>query len=460
MIPTRAFLALLVLSAPAMAAEPSQRTLALTAGYKAAFLCSGIFTAGQTEAQVIADDLTGIYPDYQPHIAALPAVIDRENRTVSVSFDAKLPPRIAAWRPLLGCAQLPIGGTDTAVIPRLTPDFKTPNLAAVDAAAWPLGDAKATKTLPRRTRAALDTAVETAFSTPTTAVIVIQNGKIIAERYRPGFSAHTPQRTWSVAKSLAATLVARAAHLGKIDPKAPAQIPEWQHPGDPRAAITTEQLIRLNSGLWTNGPGNRTDASYLGGSTVAETAATAPLEYAPGSNFNYANNDFLLAAYATETALGKGALGFPFIELLWPLGMTRTTPETDWQGHFILSSQVWMTARDLARLALLYANDGIGPDGSRLLPPGWVAAATAPLGAQPPAARNQGYGAGLWLLGPTGKSTGENLPAGTYAMLGNRGQYAVIIPSRNLIIVRRGFDSAGNGLDPAKFAATILAALP
>ena len=134
--------------------------------------------------------------------------------------------------------------------------------------------------------------------------------------------------------------------------------------------------------------------------------------------------------------------------------MTRTTPETDWRGHFILSSQVWMTARDLARLALLYANDGIGPNGQRLLPPGWVAAATTPSGAQPPAARNQGYGAGLWLLGP-----GENLPAGSYAMLGNRGQYAVIVPSRNLIIIRRGFDSPGAALDPAKFAAAILAAV-
>ena len=77
------------------------------------------------------------------------------------------------------------------------------------------------------------------------------------------------------------------------------------------------------------------------------------------------------------------------------------------------------------------------------------------MGAQPPAARNQGYGAGLWLLGPA-----ENLPAGSYAMLGNRGQYAVVVPSRNLIIVRRGFDSAGDSLDPAKFAATILAAMP
>jgi CubicO group peptidase (beta-lactamase class C family) len=461
---TLAAIGLLLLAGRVCAADASPRTAALTAGYKAAFLCSGIFNAGLSEEQVTADDLNGIYPEYQPHIAALPAVIDREARTVSVRFDAKLPPRIAVWRPLLGCAQLPIGATDSKVIPRLTPDFKTPALTDVDAATWPLGDARAAARLPRRTAAAIDAVVAKAFdgqsfgntsTAATTAVIVLKDGKIVAERYRTGYDSHTPQRTWSVAKSLAATLVGRAAALGRIDITAPAPIPEWQKPGDPRAAITTEQLIRLNSGLWTNGPGNRTDAVYLGGSTVAETAAAAPLDAAPGSHFNYANNDFMLAAYAVETALGDGALGFPFTQLLWPLGMTRTTPETDWRGHFILSSQVWMTARDLARLALLYANDGIGPDGQRLLPPGWVAAATTPTGAQPPAAGKRGYGAGLWLFGPA-----NDLPAGTYAMLGNRGQFAVVVPQRRIIVIRRGFDGTDGTLDPAALTRAVLAALP
>jgi CubicO group peptidase (beta-lactamase class C family) len=458
-----AVIALALLATPLAAAEPIPRALALAAGYKAAFLCSGLFNAGQTEAQVTADDLTGIYREYQPHIAALPATIDRAQHQVSVSFDAKLPPRIAVWRPLLGCAQLPIGGTDTSVVPRLTPDFRTPDLATLDAQRWPLGDAGASGRLPRRSAAALDAVVAQAFDgisfgTPetaaTTAVIVLHKGRIVAERYRAGFDRHTPQRTWSVAKSLTATLVGRAAALGLIDITAPAPIPEWQAPGDPRAAITTEQLLRITSGLWTNGPGNRTDAVYLGGATVPETAATMPLEAAPGSRFNYANNDFMLAAYGLRTRLGTEALGFPFTRLLWPLGMTRTTPETDWRGHFVLSSQVWMTARDLARLALLYANDGIGPDGQRLLPQGWVAAATTPAGAQPPAAAKRGYGVGLWLYGPA-----NGLPAGSYAMLGNRGQFAVIVPARDIIVVRRGFDSTDGSMDPSAFTRAVLAAL-
>jgi CubicO group peptidase (beta-lactamase class C family) len=133
----------------------------------------------------------------------------------------------------------------------------------------------------------------------------------------------------------------------------------------------------MNSGLWTAGPGNRTDEVYVGGALVAQTAATMPLEHAPGSHFNYSNNDIMLAGMALSRTLAKdggrhAALAFPFTELLWPLGMTRTTPETDWQGDFVLSSQVWMTARDLARLALVYQNGGQA-GGQQLLPPDWPA---------------------------------------------------------------------------------------
>lgn len=448
-----------LLAAPA-AAAPTPHQRALAAGYKAAFLCSGRWNAGQTPEQIAADDLTGIYPDYQTLMAELPANIDEAARTVSVPFDDKLPPRIAVWRPLLGCAQLPVGAAPDAAraIPRLTPDFATPSLAETDAMPWPLGDAKATTKLPRKTAAGLDKVVTAAFSQAygsdrTTAVIVLKDGRIVAERYRPGWSMHTPQRTWSVAKSLTSTLIGRAAHLGRIDPNAPAAIPEWQKPGDPRAAITTEQLLRMNSGLFTAGPGNRTDEAYLGGATVPQTAATMPLEHAPGSRFNYSNNDIMLAAYGVEVRLGNDHPGFIFTQLLWPLGMTRTTPETDWQGHFILSSQVWMSARDLARLALLHQNDGMA-NGQRLLPPGWSGFVADKRGAQP-RGRAEGYGAGFWRMdGMAG------LPAGTYAMQGNRGQYAIIVPSRGIVVVRRGFDAAGAGFDPAKFAADVLRSLP
>jgi CubicO group peptidase (beta-lactamase class C family) len=455
-----------LLAAPAVAAEDPHR-LALAAGYKAAFLCSGRWNAGQDVASITRDDLTGIYREVQDSVSTLPATIDEASRTVSVHFANNMPPRIAVWRPLLGCAQLPPGaGPEGAIVlPKLVPGLTAPDLAATDAKPWPLGDAGAVQPLKKRkARAALDAAVATAFASDrTTAVIVLKDGKIIAERYRDGWSMHTPQRTWSVAKSLTATLVGRAVQKGLVDVNQPAQVPEWQAPGDPRAAISWNQLLRMNSGLWTAGPGNRTDEVYVGGALVAETAPAMPLEHAPGSHFNYSNNDIMLAALALSRTVAKeggkhAALAFPFTELLWPLGMTRTTPETDWQGDFVLSSQVWMTARDLARLALLYQNGGKA-GGEQLLPADWPAYVEAPAMTQPQG-RPEGYGAGFWRWGGLGAHDAvPALPAGTYAMNGNRGQYAVIVPGRNIIVIRRGFDLPAAPFPMPRFAAEVVATL-
>jgi CubicO group peptidase (beta-lactamase class C family) len=294
-------------------------------------------------------------------------------------------------------------------------------------------------------------------------VIVLKDGKIIAERYRADWTMHTPQRTWSVAKSLTATLVGRAAQKGLVDVNQPVPVPEWQVPHDPRAAITWNQLLRMNSGLWTAGPGNRTDEVYLGGAAVAQTAPTMPLEHGPGTHFNYSNNDIMLAAMALSRTLAKdggqhAALAFPFAELLWPLGMTRTTPETDWRGDFVLSSQVWMTARDLARLALLYQNGGKVGD-QQLLPPDWPAFVAAATMTQPQG-RPEGYGAGFWRWGGLGGHDNvPALPAGTYAMNGNRGQYAVIVPGRNIIVIRRGFDLPAAPFPMPAFSADVMATL-
>lgn len=462
----QAIIALALLAAPA-AAEEDPHKLALAAGYKAAFLCSGRWNAGQDVASITRDDLTGIYREYQDSVTTLPATINEAARTVSVRFADNMPPRIAVWRPLLGCAQLPPGaGPDAAAsLPRLVPGLTAPDLAATDAMAWPLGDAGAVQPLKRRKdRAALEAVVATAFNTDrTTAVIVLKDGRIIAERYRAGWSMHTPQRTWSVAKSLTSTLVGRAVRKGLVDVNRPAPVPEWQAPGDPRAAISWNQLLRMNSGLWTAGPGNRTDEVYVGGALVAQTAATMPLEHASGSHFNYSNNDIMLAGLALSRTLAKdggrhAALAFPFTELLWPLGMTRTTPETDWQGDFVLSSQVWMTARDLARLALLYQNGGkVG--GEQLLPPDWPAFVEAATMTQPQG-RPEGYGAGFWRWGGLGAHDAvPALPAGTYAMNGNRGQYAVIVPGRNIIVIRRGFDLPAAPFPMPRFAAEVVVAL-
>jgi CubicO group peptidase (beta-lactamase class C family) len=448
-----------LLAAPAAAQVDSPRYVrALAAGYKASFLCSDIFNAGQSEAQVEADDLKRTYSELEPIMPGLKAVVDKEARTVSVAFDHKLPPRIAVWRPHLGCAQLPIGAGQEAArsVPRLRVE---PAVNRSDALPWPNGDRNAAgkargdaRALAGRVAAAFDRR-SYGQGSETTAVVVVQDGRIVAERYRDDFNMHMSQRTWSVAKSMAGTIVGAAVQQGVIDVNAPAPIPEWQKPGDPRRAITTDHLLRMASGLHSDAAGNRTDALYFGGTTVTENATAWPLEAAPGTRFRYANNDILLAIRGLRAKLGEGErpLAFPLTDLFWKIGMTRTVPETDWEGNHILSSQVWTTARDMARLGLLYVNDGMWK-GVRVLPPGWGAYVSQRGPAQPE--RGFGYGATFWTF-----PADLGIPADAYIAQGNRGQYLAIIPSRRIVVVRRGYDGPGTAFDPGRFTKDVLAAL-
>lgn len=447
----------LALAAPAAAQQNEPRYLrALAAGYKAAFLCSDLFNAGMSEAQVEADDLERTYAELVPLMRDMQAKVDRQAKTVAVPFDAQLPPRIAAWRPHLGCTNLPIGARPEATrqLPKLSVN---PAPARADRLAWPDGDRNAAAR-PRGDAAALNRTIAAAFDrrtygqgSETTALLIVQDGRIVAERYRPDFDLHTSQRTWSVAKSIAGTIVGAAAQQRRIDVNAPAPIPEWRAPGDPRQAITIDHLLRMASGLHSDAAGNRTDGIYFGGTAVTEQATGWPLEAAPGTRWRYANNDTLLAVHGLQAALGKDALTFPFTDLLWKIGMNRTMLETDWKGNFILSSQVWTTARDLARLGLLYLNDGMW-NGERILPAGWSRYVTT-LGPSQPT-NGEGYGATVWTFDPK-----DSLPADAYVMRGNRGQYVVIIPSRGLVTVRRGYDGPGTGFDLEAFTRDALAAL-
>ncbi|GAO39151.1 putative hydrolase [Sphingomonas changbaiensis NBRC 104936] len=444
----------LALSTPAHAAEPTPYQRALAAGYKAAFLCSGMFNAGRTQAQIEALELTGIYAEYDPIVPTLPAQVDAGAHTVSVAFDPKLPPRRAEWHLGLGCTTMPIGAPPQAAVAANGPPAAVP--APLDPRPWPLGDAG----ISPRPGSALARLADQAFAggygqgSRTVGVLVVRDGKVIAERYGDGFGPTVSNRTWSVAKSISGTLVGIAAKQGLLDPAQPARVPEWGPASvDPRTGIKLDNLLRMASGLHSDTAGNRTDALYTGATTVTGEVTHWPLEAMPGTRFRYANNDILLAIRSLRAALNDDQryLAFPRTELFDRIGMTHTVAETDWQGNFILSSQVWSTARDLARLGLLWLNDGVW-QGERILPEGWVKYMTTPSGPQPE--KGEGYGATMWLFGPA-----QGLPAGSYAAQGNRGQYIMVIPSERLVVVRRGEDPVGARFDIAKFSADVAAAL-
>ena len=440
----------LPVSVAAQTDDPAQ-IRALAAGYEAAFTCSATFNADRSPQQVEANELTAIYPEYRGDAAALKAEVHADEKYVAVPFAENMAPRIAVWRENLGCTQLPIGAAYG--------DMALPHLPLSATMAKPERPAP----LPRAEDAALSALVSAAFDSrsygpgsKTSAVMIVKDGKVVGERYAHGISATTPQRTWSVAKSIAGTMLGVAAGKGLIDLSAPAPIPEWQAPGDPRSKITTEQLMRMASGLTSDFAGNRTDAIYVGGTSVADSAPGLPLLHAPGSHFRYANNDILLAAYALHNAMWESGdyLALPYRELLWPIGMVDTYLETDWRGDFVMSSQVWTSSEDLARLGQLYLNDGV-KDGARILPEGFVDFVSSRSGPQPEG-RDWGYGATFWVAPPE-----LGLPEGTFAAMGNRGQYLVIVPSLDLLVIRRGYDPIGEdkNFDVTSFARDVIAAV-
>ncbi len=449
--------AILLSAGAAAQVERPAYVRALAAGYKAAFVCSNLFNGGLSEAQTAADDLTGTYSNLNPFFPTLSTTVDRQRKTVSVPYDEAMPPRIAVWRPALGCAQLPIGASADAAnaLPRIS--VAPPNL---DARPWPTGDRNAAgkgdgdaRSMARIVGSAFDRRTYGQGS-ETTAVVVVRNGRIVSEQYRSDLDMHSSQRTWSVGKSIAGTVIGAAVQQGLIDVVAPAPVPEWRRAGDPRQRITTDHLLRMASGLHSDHAGNRTDALYFGGVAVADQAAGWPLVTMPGTAFRYANNDTVLAIRGLQHVLGDGekSLRFPFESLLWKVGMTRTVPETDWRGHFVMSSQVWTTARDLARLGLLHLNDGMW-QGERILPVGWRDYVRKLGPAQP--ATGFGYGATWWTF-----PRDSGLPQDAIVARGNRGQYVVVIPSRSVVIVRRGFDGAGMSFDVSEFTEDLLATFP
>jgi CubicO group peptidase (beta-lactamase class C family) len=421
---------------------PSPAVRAMAAGYKALTVCSALKTAEaaggtRTLASVEANELVGVYPELDGLVRELRVEI--EWQSVAVEWDDTMPPRYAIHEPGEGCVIMPVGWRhDGSMLvathhPQRNETFES-------------GGAVGNAVL-------LNEAVEGAFGgrygegSNTTAVLVLQADRIVAEDYAEGFGVDTPQRTWSVGKSLAGTIIGAAVHRGEADVNAPAAIADWSRRGDPRAAITLDQLMRMASGLTSDTAGNRTDALYFGGVGIDEQAPTWPLIAPPGTRYRYANNDTLLAVMAIAPTFER----HPPAELFRRLGMYDTWAETDWRGNYMLSSQVWTTARDLARFGRLYLNDGVA-DGERILPEGWRDYVSRPSGPQPTG--EQGYGATFWLF-----NRSPGIPADAISANGNRGQYVIIVPSRNIVIVRRGEDPAGKRFDHIAFTRDILAAL-
>jgi CubicO group peptidase (beta-lactamase class C family) len=434
-------------------------------GYAVKYLCSGVFVSGRSPEKILRDDIV-------PMIffnRLLRPRVDTAAQQVTVSL-AGVVARKAVFRSGCGCT-LVIGATADALRKQIVAK-PGPRRSSAPNRAWPDGDPAAVDPLPAGVnREKLAQVLQAAFFVPssgssgtTRAVVVVYAGRLIAEQYAPGFNRNMALPGWSMSKSVINALVAILVQKGRLNLKHPAPVPQWHGIDDPRRAITLDQLLRMSSGLkfgeFYMPPSDVTDMLF-NSYDFAAAAADKPLETAPDTKWHYSSGTTNIIAGIIRRALPndyQNMVTFARRELFDRLNMHSAVIELDPSGTFVGSSYTFATARDWARLGLLYLQDGVW-QGERLLPPGWVAYSRTPTLTAP-----QGqYGAHFWLnAGSRGNSSDRRwprLPTDMFLAWGFQGQYLVMIPSEKLIIVRLGLNLSPKTWDLQDLVAGVLEAI-
>ena len=417
----------------------------IATGYAAKMLCSGVFVSERH-----ADAVTADFPE-NPLVPFLRTSVDESSGRVDATLLGVW--GSTAWfTPGYGC-------TLAEQRPDLPPAMEVH--AGQPAVPWPFGDAG-----PRSTPPELAAAIDTAFREDdpddrikdTRAVVVVHEGRLVAERYAEGIEADTPLIGWSMTKSVANALTGRLVARGVIGIDQTDLLPMWA--SDDRRNISVEHLLHMATGLEFEevyDPGTDATRMLFRPGDTGEYAASKPLAAPPGSRWHYSSgNTNILCDVLHREADADTDL---FHELVFaPLGMHTAVLEPDAAGDPVCSSNLYASAKDWARFGQWFLEDGFW-NGERLLPDGWVAYSTSPArldtGGTP-------YGAHWWLnSGPGGTRRMPSVPADAYWASGNEGQQLVVVPSEELVIVRLGrsadFDSIDWGLE--ELVAGVIAAL-
>ena len=427
-------IALLVISALLFLGWLAGPLIRTATGSVSGSMCAAAFVAGLDPAQVYREEQL---PD--PGIAKLDLAIrytvDRQRRearaTVLGGFSSR-----AVYREGFGCHLVHGDGPDAVGMASAEQDSVVTDIAP------PLAEA-----LDPRLASALDAAfaeVDVRALRQTKAVVVLRDGRLVAERYAPGYGAETPVWGHSLTKSVTSALIGVLVRDGKLQVDQAAPVTAWRTADDGRRDVTVDQLLRMTSGL----PFDETDAiitpatrMWMLESDQAAFAARQPLMARPGTQWGYSNASYTLLSSLIRNAAGGDAtktLSFIRRELFAPLGMRHATLEFDASGTPVGSASMFASARDWARFGQLYLDDGMA-HGRRILPAGW-----GRYSAQ--RTLDTGYGAGFW---NNLKQDGEipywhltwglkGLPPDTYFGRGALGQFIVIVPSARLVVVRLG----------------------
>jgi CubicO group peptidase (beta-lactamase class C family) len=405
-------------------------------------LCSAVFVTG-LDADFAAESVGYFTAPYEHRGVVVKREVDHDKKMVHLTMENGVV-RSAKYIGDLGCVPLPIGETD----PYFEPVDIVSSLPDPATTPWPMGDVLSDEPIPAEIdQDKLAQSVDAAFEegTMTAAFVITYKGQIIAERYGDGIDMHTPLESWSMSKSLSATLLGVLIQQGEYELSQAAPIPEWQSEGDPRQEIRIKDILHMSSGLRCRNRGDPgydpeegyPDHLYLYTGTVNsyEYAATRPQQWEPNTVGRYRNCDPVLTNYMVRLAVdgrGDDYHQFPQQQLFDKIGVSNLVPQTDPYGNFLLQGSSLGSGRDWARIGNLYLNDGVA-NGERVLPEGYsgFVSTLAPAWV---ADGRPNYGAFFWLDGAKyGMPVSE-----MYSMRGAGGQMTMIIPSRDMVIVRLG----------------------
>lgn len=434
----------------------------IASGYVSQTLCTNVLMLGRDQLEVENNDLSAI----QKRITSSVVRADRVVTTARVGPVSNT--STSVYRAGLACSNtggLPVNEVLAIGIEKGAEE-KFPQQDQND---FSLGSANAE----------LTTVVDSAFVESTNdvyqrkntrAVLVHHKGQLIAERYGEGFDHTTPLRGMSMTKSATSTLLGILVGQGKLDVDAPAPITAWKaKPG--YREITTDNLLKMTTGFdyseaYETDPRNLLSTMLMTQADMPAFAAKTPLNGQTGEFWDYQTVNSVLLQEVIRNAIADDQqyFRFPQQELFNKLGMRNSFFQADAKGTFTGGAFMYASGRDWLRLGLLYLNDGVHITAQgrreRILPEGWVQYAVTP---SRPSLEKRAYGAQIWLNAAGPEQLFPNLPDDAYAFQGHYGQYVVVIPSRDLVIVRLGMTFYGEdgeqNFDKKAFIHGVVAAL-
>ena len=411
-------------------------------------MCSAVFITG-LDPDFAAENVGYFTSPYSERAKVGKPVIDRANKAVYVTLPNGVT-RTAKYLGSQGCVTLPVGKDSV----KFRPVGIKSRLPDPTTQPWPMGDVLPKEALPGGLDVAkVKEAVDAAFepdAAMTAAVVVTWRGRLIGERYGPGITSSTPLESWSMGKSVTATLMGILIKQGVYGLWQAAPIPEWKGAGDPRGKIRIADLLRMSSGLRIRAPQDPDyDPSlgypdhlylYTGGVNSFHYAATRPLQWPPNTVGRYRNTDPVLINYLVRLGVekrGEEYLSFPQRALFDKIGIRSMVMETDPFGNFLTQGYELASARDWARLGNLYLQDGVW-NGERILPERYAKFVNTVAPAWE-ADKRPIYGGFFWL----NRRKDWPVPEEAYYMAGAGGQYTIIIPTHDLVVVRLGHYKGG-----------------